>query len=211
MRRPQSFAALAGLGFAVTLVASTVLSPGGPSSNKPATDIAAYYAHHARGDIAADYASILATTFLLVVFGAAASRMRSTAGTLLVVAAGAAAVFELSATAIEMALAASVHLHAAAATTGALYQVATRLFFLSTLAMGAAVGLVASDEDRSWSRWLGLVASGFLVVAGLSVAYPHGPLSVLLLPAWTLLLVWVASRSVAGLRRPQLKAAQSMP
>jgi len=211
MRRPQPLAALAGLGFAVTLVVSTVLSPGGPSSNKPAADIAAYYAHHARGDIAADYASILATAFLLVVFGAAASRKRNTGGTLLVVAAGAAAVFELGATAIEMALAASVHLHAAAATTAAFYQVASRLFLLSTLAMVAAVGLVVSGEARSWTRWLGIATAGLLVAAGLSVAHPHGPLSALLLPGWTLLLVWVAGRSIVGLRRPQLNAAHSMP
>jgi hypothetical protein len=208
VRRPQSLAPVAGLAFAVVLLLSTALSPGGASSNDPPAKIAAYYLHHGRGDIAADYGSLLATGLLLLVFCIAAGRLPATAARLLLATAALAAGFELAATAIEMALAANVHQHAPAGTTAALYQVASRLFMLSTLAIGASVGLAASGEPRRWLRRLGGVAAALLTVAGLSAAHPHGPLSVALIPGWLLLAVWAVAGSVSVLRagRPQVAA-----
>ena len=81
----------------------------------------------------------------------------------------------------------------------ALYQVASRCFRFSTLGIGAGVGLAASG-DAGWLRRFGGLTAALLIGAGLSVAHPHGSLSVLLLPGWTLLLVWSVWRSVAALR-----------
>lgn len=200
MKRLQSLTPLAGLGVACVIVLSAVLSPGGASSADPPAAIAAYYAQHGAADIVADYGSLIATVLLLAVFCAAATRIGGRPGTLLVAAAGAAAVFELAATGIEMALAASVHQQAPATTTAALYQVASRLFLLSTLAIGSSVGLVASAERRRWLRRLGQATAALLMLAGLSVAYPHGTLSAVLLPAWGLLIIWLAAGSIAALR-----------
>ena len=55
-----------------------------------------------------------------------------------------------------------------------------------------------ADEYAVW-------LSQLLAMAGLSVAYPHGPLAVALLPAWGLLIIWL----VLG-ARPQ-PAAESVP
>lgn len=211
MKRTQPLAALAGLGTACLIVLSTILSPGGPSSADPPATIAAYYAQHGRGDILADYGSLIATALLLAVFCAAAARLRSSLTTLLVAAAAAAAVFELAATGIEMALAASVHQLAPATTTAALFQVASRFFFLSTLAIGASVGIVAGAERRSWLRWFGLITAVLLAVAGLGAAYPHGTLAGVLLPAWGLLILWLALSSITALRSGQPIHADPTP
>ena len=212
MKRLTSLGPLAGLGAACLIVLSTVLQPGGgASSDDPPAAIAAYYAQHARADILADYISLLATVLLLAVFCAAAARIGGSLGALLVAAAGAAAFFELAATGIEMALAASVHQAAPATTTAAFFQVASRLFMLSTLAIGSSVAIVASAERKPWLRGLGLVAAVLLAVAGLSVAYPHGPLAVALLPAWGLLIIWLLLGAVTGLRARPQPAAESVP
>jgi hypothetical protein len=200
MRSTRPLVSFAGLGFAVALLAGTIFGPGGASSNDPAGKIAAYYAGHARGDLFSDYTSVVATACLLAVFCAAAARIRGSVGAYVLAAAGVGAVLELAATAIEMALAANVHHHAPAATTAALYQVASRLFILSTLALGGAVTLTATGEPRRWLAWLARVAGTLLVVAGLGVAHPHGHLAAVLLPAWTLLLAWSIAWSIVGLR-----------
>jgi hypothetical protein len=192
----RSLAPFAGLGFAAALLASTVLTPGGPDSRWAPARIAAYYARHGRGDVVSDYVSLLATALLLVVFGATAARLRDSRGALLLLAAAIGAVFELAATAVELTLAGN---HAPATTAAALYQLASRLFFVSTLGIGAGVGLAASG-DAGWLRRFGGVTAALLIAAGLSVAHPHGPLSVLLLPGWTLLLGWSVWRSVVALR-----------
>jgi hypothetical protein len=156
--------------------------------------------------IASDYASLLATGLLLLVFCAAATRIRGTAGSLLLVAAAGATLFELAATAIEMALAANVHQHAPPSTTAALYQVASRLFLFSTLWLGVAVATMASAEARTGLRRLGAVTALLLCIAGLSVAHPHGPLAIALLPGWFLLAVWAVAGSIAGRREISLQA-----
>lgn len=201
-----------GICFAVVLVLSTALSPGGASSNDPAAKIAAYYAQHAHGDIAADYGSLLATPLLLFVFCAAAARVRGAAGAFLLMAAGIGAIFELAATAIELALAANIHAHAPATTTAALYQVASRLFYISTLGIGAAVASTAISADtKRWLRLLGMTTGVLLLIAGLGAAHPHGSLGIVLLPAWTLLLVWAVARSIAELREVPIPTRQVAP
>lgn len=202
MTRTRSLVPFAGLAFAIALLLGTILGPGGATSNDPASKIAAYYAHHARGDIFTDYTSIVASTTLLIVFCAVAARTGGAVGAFLLVAAGAGAVFELAATAIEMALAANVHQHAPATTTAALYQVASRLFFISTLSLGGAVALTAVGGTRRWLGWLARLAGAFLILAGLGAAHPHGHLATLLLPAWVLLLVWVVAWSLTAFRTP---------
>lgn len=200
MRDRTLLVPLAGLGFALALVLGTALGPGGPSSADPAASIAGYYTAHSRSDIAADYVSLLATPLLLAVFCSAAARARGGAGAFLLVSAGIGAVFELAATAIELALAANVHSHAPATTTAALYQVASRLFFMSTLGIGAAVAATAATDTARWLRRLGVVTGALLVVAGLAAAHPHGTLADVLLPGWLLLVAWVVARSTAQLR-----------
>jgi len=206
MTSRPSLAPFAGLGFAVTLLLGTILGPGGASSNDPAPKIAAYYAQHAGGDIFSDYTSIVATACLLAVFCATAARIRGSASAYLLVAAGVGAGFELAATAIEMALAANVHQHAPAATTAALYQVASRLFYVSTFALGGAVTLAATGESRRWLAWLARFAGALLIIAGLGAAHPHGHLAPLLIPAWTLLLAWSIAWSIVALRAPRVAA-----
>jgi len=110
-----------------------------------------------------------------------------------------------------MALAASVHQAAPATTTAAFFQVASRLFMLSTLAIGSSVAIVASAERKPWLRGLGLVTAVLLAAAGLSAAYPHGPLAVALLPAWGLLIIWLVLGAVTGLRARPQPAAESVP
>jgi hypothetical protein len=201
MRQRNSLVPFAGLGFAIVLLLSTVVFPGGATSNDPAAKIAAYYTHHSRGDIAADYASLLATPLLLAIFCAAAARVRGAVGAFLLVAAGIGAVFELAATAIELALAANVHSHAPATTTAALYQVASRMFSISTLGIGVAVATTAKTADRTrWLRRLGITTGVLLLIAGLAAAHPHGFLAPVLLPAWAFLLIWAVARSIAELR-----------
>lgn len=187
MRRTRSLAPFAGIGFALSLIAGAVFGPGGANSNDPAAKIAAYYAQHGRGDIFADYTSIVATAFLLAVFCTAAAKIGGATGAFLLIAAGAGAVLELTATAIEMALAANVHQYAPVSTTAALYQVASRVFYLSTLSLGGAVALTATGEPRTWLAWLARGAGTLLVLAGLGAAHPHGHLALVLLPAWALL------------------------
>lgn len=200
--------AITGLGAACLILLSSLMSSGGASSDDPPATIAGYYAQHGRADLVSDYVSVLATVLLLAVFCVRAARAHASLGAMLIAAAGAAAFFELAATGIEMALAASVHQQAPATTTAALFQVASRFFFVSTLAIGAAVGAASLAEDRTWLRWLGLATSALLVVAGLSVAYPHGLLGIMLLPAWGLLLAWLAAGSAAAWRGDHLAADQ---
>ena len=107
-----------------------------------------------------------------------------------------------------MALAASVHQAAPATTAAAFFQVASCLFMLSTLAIGSSVGIVAGAEHRIWLRGLGLVTAGVPAIAGLSAAYPHGPMAVALLPAWRLLIIWLASGAIAALRTRSRPAAE---
>lgn len=209
MRNRTDLVPLAGLGFVLVLLLSTALFPGGATSSDPAVKIAAYYTQHARGDIAADYASLLATPLLLAVFCTAAARVRGAGGAFLLVAAAIGAVFELAATAIELALAANVHSHAPATTTAALYQVASRLFSISMLGIGSAVATTSLVVDTArWLRRLGIAAGALLVVAGLGAAHPHGSLGIVLLPAWLLLLAWVSARSFAELRGRRVPAAR---
>jgi hypothetical protein len=210
MPRTRSLAPIAGLTFGAALLAGTLFGPSGPSSNDPASGIAAYYAHHAAGDVFSDYTSVVASAALLVVFCASAARIRGTAGAYLLAAAGAGLVFELGATAIEMALAANVHDHAPAATTAALYQVASRLFLFSTLALGGAVALASIGEARAWLAWLARIAGALLVTAGLGAAHPHGHLELALLPGWTLLLVWGIAWSIAAIRSPERTATPTL-
>ncbi len=200
MTPTRSLVPFAGFAFAIALLVETVFGPGGANSNDPASKIAAYYANNGSGDIFTDYVSIFAAASLLVVLCAVAARTGGTVGSFLLVAAGAGAVLEIAATAIEMALAANVHEHAPPTTTAALYQVASRLFFTATLALGGAVALTAVGETRNWLAWLARITGGLLVLAGLGAVHPHGRLAVLLLPAWALLVVWSVGWSIAALR-----------
>lgn len=208
MKRLPQFA---GLGFALVLIVGTLLSPGGASSNDAPMKIASYYAQHGRADIASDYASLAGTALLLVMFCAAAARMRGTARSLVLVAAGAAVIFELVATAIEMALAANVHDQAPPSTTAALFQVASRLFLFSTMWIGVAVAAMSRDETRTALRRFGALTAAVLCIAGLSVAYPHGPLAIVLLPGWFLLAVWAVWGSLAGQLRSASHAMHVQP
>jgi hypothetical protein len=132
------------------------------------------------------------------------------AGAYLLAAAGAGLVFELAATAIEMALAANVHDHTPATTTAALYQAASRLFLFSTLALGGSVALTSIGEARAWLAWLARIAGALLVVAGLGAAHPHGRLELALLPGWTLLLAWSVAWSIAAIRSPERTATHTL-
>jgi hypothetical protein len=114
----------------------------------------------------------------------------------------AAGAFELAATAIEMALAANVATNAPDSTTAALYQVASRLFFVSLLWLGLAVGTVAVRAIApAWRRWPGGITSATLVLASLAVAHPHGVLGGAVLPAELFLVVWVTAGAVTDLAR----------
>lgn len=70
---------------------------------------------------------------------------------------------------------------------------------------------MASAERKPWLRGLGLAAAALLAVAGLSVAYPHGPLAAALLPAWGLLIIWLVLGAVTALRGRPRPAAESVP
>jgi hypothetical protein len=110
----------------------------------------------------------------------------------------AAAALEFSATAIELALGSSVVHTAPAATTGALFQVARRLFFAALVWLGVTVGAIASTSPaRPWLRGLGLITAALLVGAGAAAAEPHGPLGILLLPAEALLVVWILAAALS--------------
>lgn len=197
---------LAGLGFAAAVVVEAVAFPGGASSSDPPAAIAAWYAQHGTTDLVSDYVSLLATPLLLAFLCAVVGRLSGTARRFAQAAATAAAVFELTATAIEMSLAGAVAEAAPATTTAALYQVTPRLFYVSLLCLGLTVGTVAGVE-RGWRRWLSLTAAVVLVLAGLSAAHPHGTLSVLLLPAEALLVAWVLATAAGGAIRAVEPAA----
>jgi hypothetical protein len=190
---------LAGLGFAAAVVVEAIAFPGGASSNDPATAIAAYYQEHGTTDLVADYISLLATPLLLAFLCGAVGRLSGPALRYAQATATAAAVFELTATGIEMSLAATTGRSAPAATTAALYQVAPRLFCVSLLFLGLCIGTIAA-AGQGWQRWLGAVAAVVLTVAGLSAARPHGVLSLLLLPAEVLLVAWILATAVTRLR-----------
>ncbi len=53
--------------------------------------------------------------------------------------------------------------------------------------------------DPAAGRFLSTLAIG-AAVAGLAVAYPHGILGIALLPAWGLLLAWLATSSAVSWR-----------
>lgn len=190
---------LAGLGFAAAVVVEAIAFPGGASSSDPVSAIAAYYQQHGSTDLVADYVSLLATPLLLAFLCGAVGRLSGPAQRYAQAAATAAAVFELTATGIEMSLAATTGRAAPAPTTAALFQITPRLFYVSLLCLGLCIGTIAAAE-QGWQRWLGAVAAVVLTVAGLSAAHPHGPLSLLLLPAEALLVAWVLATAVTRLR-----------
>ena len=202
MRSTQALPALAGLGFATAVLVEFVAFPGGASSNDPAAAIAEYYSRHGGADLVADYLSFVAAPLVLIFLCGTAWTMSAAALRLLTATAAAAAVFELAATAIEMALAANVARNAPDTTTAALYQLASRFFFVSLLWLGLAVGTVAvCSLAPAWRRWLGGITCVTLVLASLAVAHPHGALGVAVFPAELLLVVWVATGAVTDLTR----------
>jgi hypothetical protein len=200
---------MAGLGFAAAVVVEAIAFPGGAGSNDPPAAIAAWYAQHATTDLVADYISLLATPLLLAFLCAAAGRLSGPARRFAQAGATAAAVFELTATAIEMSLAGSVGSTAPASTTAAVFQITPRLFCVSLLCLALSIGTLAV-ADRGWLRWLGAAACVVLACAGLSAAHPHGALAVLLLPAEALLVAWVIATSVTR-GRDVLPVAAAQP
>ena len=82
---------------------------------------------------------------------------------------------ELAATAVEVAITAG---YMPATTAGALYQVATRLFYVNVLMLGVAVaaGALAAAALPRWVAGLGVATGAVLAVSGFAVAAPHGPL-----------------------------------
>jgi hypothetical protein len=200
MNTSRTLPALAGLGFSAAVAVEALAFPGGASSADPPAAIAGYYAQHGTTDLTTDTVSLLATPLLLAFLCAAAGRLSGTALRFAQAAATAAAVFELTATAIEMALAASVGRSAPATTTAALFQVTPRLFLISLLCLGLAVGTIAAAPAPLWERVLGAATSAVLVGAGLAAAHPHGTFGGLVLPAELLLAVWVVTGAVRRLR-----------
>jgi hypothetical protein len=193
----------AGAAFAAAVLVQLLAFPPTADSSSPPTAIAAYYLDHAGTDVASDYLSLVATPlFVALVCGLAAqvpAALRRIVLTALAVAAG----LEVTATGLELALSASVAATAPATTAGALFQVASRFFFLSLLWLGIAVGGIAvGGPARGWLRALGGVAAVVLLGAGAATAHPHGPLGVLVLPAEALLVAWAIAQVVTGLRRP---------
>jgi hypothetical protein len=209
MNRFRSVPALAGLGFAATVVVELVAFPGGASSADPPAAIAGYYAQHGGSDLVADHLSLLATPLLVAFFCGATARLTGTAQRFAQSVVTAAAGFELVATAIEMSLAATVRAPDSPAAPAAVYQVAPRLFFFGLLFLGLAIGTVtAAAPARPWQRWLGAVTTAVLIGAGLAAAHPHGALGVLILPAELLLVGWVVAAAVVQLRRHTSPAAR---
>jgi hypothetical protein len=193
---------LAGLGFAAAVLVEAIAFPDSANSTDPPAVIAGYYQHHGSTDLVVDHISLVAVPLLLLFLLERAGRLAGTPRIFAQAAATAAAVFELAATAMEMTLAANVSGTAPATTTAALFQVSSRMFFVSVLWLGLAVGTIAAaGRAPSWLRGLGLLTGAVLVAAGLTVAHPHGPLGVLLLPAEGLLVVWVVATVGIGLRR----------
>jgi hypothetical protein len=201
MNRLRSLPALAGLGFAATVVAELVAFPGGASSADPPAAIAGYYARHGTTDLIADHFSLLATPLLVAFLCGAMARLSGTAQRFAQSMVTAAAVFELVATAIEMSLAATVRPTDSPAAPSTLYQVTPRLFFFSLLCLGLAIGTVTvAAPGRPWRRWLGAGTTAALVGAGLAAAHPHGTLGILIFPAELFLVAWVAAGAIAQLR-----------
>jgi hypothetical protein len=201
MNRSRAVPALAGLCFAAAVIVEMVAFPGGASSDDPPAAIAGYYARHGGSDLVADHISLIASPLLLAFLCCATGRLSGTARRFAQSMATIAVVFELMATAIEMSLAAAVGATAPATTTAALFQVTPRLFFLSLLFLGAAIGTVtAAAPARPWRRGLGAVTAAVLIGAGLAAAHPHGSLGVLLMPAELLLVLWVVDDAIAQLR-----------
>jgi hypothetical protein len=200
MRGTQALPAFAGLGSATAVLVEFIAFPDSANSNDPAAAIAEYYSRHGGADLVADYLSFVAAPLVLIFLCGTAWTMSAAALRLLTATAAAAAAFELAATAIEMALAANVATNSPDTTTAAVFQLASRLFFVSLLWLGLAVGTVAACAlAPTWRRWLGGVTCAALVLASLAVAHPHGALGVAVLPAELLLVVWVATGAVAEL------------
>src|SRR5947209_1103849 len=158
---------LAGLGFAAAVVVEAIAFPSGASSSDPPAVIAAWYAQHGTTDLVSDYVSLVATPLLLAFLCSVVGRLSGAALRFAQAAVTAAAVFELAATGIEMSLAGTVGGSAPATTTAALFQITPRLFYVSLLCLGLAIGTVAGVE-HGWRRWLSVAAAGVLVLAGLS-------------------------------------------
>jgi hypothetical protein len=214
MRSTQALPALAGLGSATAVLVEFIAFPDSASSNDPAAAIAEYYSRHGGADLVADYLSFVAAPLVLIFLCGTAWTMSAAALRFLTATAAAAAVFELAATAVEMALAANVATDAPDTTTAAVYQLASRLFFVSLLWLGLAVGTVAVCAlAPTWRRWLGGITSVALVLASLAVAHPHGVLGMALLPAELLLVMWVAAGAVADLtgRRAPVDRLEASP
>jgi hypothetical protein len=190
---------VAGLGFAAAVLVEAVAFPDGASSADPPTAIAGYYQHRGGTDLVVDYISLAAVPLLLLFLCTVITRLAGTAARFAQAAAVAGAVFELVATAIEMTLAGGVGGFAPATTTAALFDVSSRMFFVSMLWLGLAIGTVAvASPSPAWQRWLGGLAGGVMTAAGCAVAHPHGPLGALLLPAEGLLVIWVVTTAITG-------------
>jgi hypothetical protein len=195
---------VAGGAFAAAVLAQLVAFPSNADSSSPPAAIAGHYLHHGGTDVASDYLSLVATPLLVVLLCGLAAQLPSTSRRVVLSALSVAAGLEVTATGIELALSTAVASTAPAATTGALFQVASRFFFLSLLWLGIAVGGIAAGAPAArWLKALGGGAAMVLVGAGAATAHPHGPLGVLVLPAEVLLLAWVVAQVVTGLRRRQ--------
>jgi hypothetical protein len=204
---------VAGGAFSAAVLAQLFAFPYSADSSAPPAAIVAYYVHHGRSDLIADYLSLVATPLLVVFLCGMAARASERARRVALVAMAAAAALEFSATAIELALGSSVVHTAPAATTGALFQVASRLFFAALVWLGVAVGAIASTSPaRPWLRGLGAITAVLLVGAGAAAAEPHGPLGILLLPAEALLVVWAlaAALSREPARQPSTDAVSTV-
>lgn len=205
---PDRGAAAAGLAFVALLLVSILTSPSGADSSSPASAITSYYARHHTADLRSDYLSLIAFPLLvgfLVGLTGRLSAGRRGAASVLVILGTLGIGFELAATAIELSLATAIHRVAPPEVVSAFFQVASRLFFVSTLLMGLALlcVLLADLPVRTLPRWtaaLALVGGLLMVLSGLSAANPHGPLSIALLPGEVLFLAFVASGSVDLLR-----------
>jgi hypothetical protein len=211
MNRFRSVPALAGVGFAAAVLVELVAFPGGASSADPPAAIAGYYAQHGGTDLVADHLSLLATPLLVAFFCGATARISGTARRFAQSMVTAAAVFELVATAIEMSLAGTVRASDSPTAVAALFQVTPRLFFISLLCLGLAIGTTTVvGPTPTWQRWLGAGTTVVLVGAGLAAAHPHGPLGVLVLPAEALLVVWVVTGAVVQVRLRHSETTQAL-
>jgi hypothetical protein len=193
----------AGAAFAAAVLLQLLAFPPTADSSGPPAAIAAYYLDHPGTDVASDYVSLVAVPLLVVLVCGLAAQVPAAVRRVVLAALSVAAVLEVTATGIELALSAAVASTAPATTTGALFQVASRFFFLALLWLGIAVGgLAVGAPVRGWSRALGGVAAVVLLGAGAAAADPHGPLGALVLPAEALLVAWAMAQVVTGLRRP---------